>query len=67
MEDIILYTNHCPRCMILASKLKEKGIPYTEFTDVQKMLELGFDTVPVLQVGQQRYDFKDAIKIVGGM
>lgn len=67
MEDIILYTNHCPRCLILASKLKEKSIPYTEFTDVQKMLELGFDTVPVLQVGQQRYNFKDAIKIVGGM
>ena len=39
MENVILYTTHCPRCLILANKLQEKGIHYTEFTDVQKMLE----------------------------
>lgn len=50
-----------------ANKLQEKGIHYTEFTDVQKMLEMGMDMMPVLQVGEQQYGFKEAIKIVGGM
>lgn len=67
MENVILYTTHCPRFLILANKLQEKGIHYTEFTDVQKMLEMGMDMMPVLQVGEQQYGFKEAIKIVGGM
>lgn len=67
MENVILYTTHCPRCLTLANKLQEKGIHYTEFTDVQKMLEMGMDMMPVLQVGKKRYGFKEAIKIVGGM
>ena len=45
----------------------KKGIHYTEFTDVQKMLEMGMDMMPVLQVGKKQYGFKEAIKIVGGM
>lgn len=67
MENVILYTTHCPRCLILANKLKEKGIAYTEFTDKNKMLEMGMDMMPVLQVGNKRYNYKEAIKIVGGM
>ena len=43
------------------------SLHYTEFTDVQKMLEMGMDMMPVLQVGEQQYGFKEAIKIVGGM
>jgi len=31
------------------------------------MLEMGMDMMPVLQVGEQQYGFKEAIKIVGGM
>lgn len=67
MENVILYTTHCPRCLILANKLKEKDIAYTEFTDKNKMLEMGMDMMPVLQVGNKRYNYKEAIKIVGGM
>lgn len=67
MENVILYTTHCPRCLVLANKLQEKGIHYTEFTDVQKMFEMGMDMMPVLQVGKKQYGFKEAIKIVGGM
>lgn len=67
MENVILYTTHCPRCLILANKLKEKGVAYTEFTDKNKMLEMGLDMMPVLQIGNKQYGFKEAIKIVGGM
>ena len=67
MENVILYTTHCPRCIILADKLKEKNVQYTEFTDKNKMLEMGMDMMPVLQIGNKQYGFKEAMKIVGGM
>ena len=67
MENLILYTTHCPRCTILADKLKEKNVRYTEFTDKNKMLEMGMDMMPVLQIGNKQYGFKEAMKIVGGM
>lgn len=43
MEKVILYTTHCPRCKVLADKLNEKHVTYEEFTDKQKMLEMGMD------------------------
>lgn len=67
MENVILYTTHCPRCTILADNLKEKNVRYTEFTDKNKMLEMGMDMMPVLQIGNKQYGFKEAMKIVGGM
>ena len=67
MENVILYTTNCPRCTILVDKLKEKNVRYTEFTDKNKMLEMGMDMMPVLQIGNKQYGFKEAMKIVGGM
>lgn len=67
MEKVILYTTHCPRCKILADKLNEKHVTYEEFTDKQKMLEMGMDMMPVLQIGNAQYGFKEAMKLVGGM
>lgn len=67
MEKVILYTTHCPRCKVLADKLSEKHITYEEFTDKQKMLEMGMDMMPVLQIGNAQYGFKEAMKVVGGM
>lgn len=66
MENVILYTTHCPRCLILANKLEEKGIPYTEFTDKNKMIEMGMDMMPVLQIGNKQYGFKEAVEWVNG-
>lgn len=48
MGKIILYTNHCPRCTILEKKLQEKNISYETFTDVQQMIDMGFESMPVL-------------------
>ena len=66
MEKVILYTTHCPRCKVLSDKLNEKHVTYEEFTDKQKMLEMGMDMMPVLQVGKRRYNFKEAIQFVNG-
>ena len=51
--NIILYTTHCPQCNILEKKLQASGIEYTTSEDVQKMLELGFKSAPVLVVDDE--------------
>ena len=64
MRKIILYTSHCPRCAILEKKLQEKNIAYETFTDVQKMIDMGFESMPVLQVDGKKMLFKEAVKWV---
>ena len=64
MGKIILYTNHCPRCAILEKKLQEKNIAYETFTDVQKMIDMRFESMPVLQVDGKKMLFKEAVKWV---
>ena len=59
---IILYTTHCPKCKILEQKLKSKNIEYVEFTDVDKMIEMGFSMMPMLEVNGIIMDFATANK-----
>ena len=58
---IILYTTHCPKCNILMTKLNDKQISYTICEDVETMVALGFDTVPVLEVEGEYMEFKAAV------
>ena len=64
--NIVLYTTHCPQCKVLALKLKNKDIAYQEVDDVAVMQEKGFMSAPKLEVDGVVYDFKDAVKWVGG-
>lgn len=64
MEKIVMYSSGCPRCKTLKKKLDDAGIQYETFTDVQKMIDMGFTDVPVLEVDGQRMQFADAIKWV---
>lgn len=59
---IILYTTHCPKCRILEQKLKAKNIEYIEFTDVDKMIKMGFSMMPMLEVDGVIMDFAIANK-----
>ena len=59
---ITLYTTHCPKCKILTRKLTEKNIEYIEFTDVDKMIEMGFSVMPMLEVDGVIMDFGTANK-----
>lgn len=61
-----LYSNHCPRCKILESKLKGKNIQYEEMNDIDRMLEMGIMSVPVLEVEGIRMDFTAAVSWVNG-
>ena len=59
---IILYSTNCPKCKILEQKLKSKNIEYIEFTDVDKMIEMGFSVMPMLEVDGIVMDFGTANK-----
>ena len=59
---IILYSTNCPKCKVLEQKLKSKNIEYIEFTDVNKMIEMGFSVMPMLEVEGVIMDFGTANK-----
>lgn len=60
--NIILWSTHCPRCKVLTLKLQQKGIEYTENTDIEQMKEKGFKEVPKLEVNGMVMDFKEAVE-----
>lgn len=60
--NITLYTTHCPKCKVIEKKLESKKIQYTEETNIEKIEELGFVSVPVLQVDGEFLEFADANK-----
>ena len=63
--NVVLYSTHCPKCRVLETKLKQKGINYQEVNDVAIMQEKGFDFVPVLEIDGVVYSFKEAIEWIG--
>ena len=60
MPNVILYSTGCPKCNILKTKLKAKGIEYTENNDVDEMVKMGFMSAPILSVDGVTYTFADA-------
>ena len=62
---VILYSTHCPKCRVLETKLKQKGIDYEEVNDVELMMQKGFMTAPKLEVDGVVYDFKEAVEWIG--
>ena len=58
--EVKLYTTHCPKCMVLESKLKNKNINYIEITDTNIIIEKGYMSVPVLEVDDKVMNFTDA-------
>ena len=58
----ILYSTGCPRCKILKKKLSEMGVEYVENNNVDEMLALGFNDVPMLSVDGKLMNFSEAVK-----
>lgn len=65
-EKIIFHSSHCPRCKILETKLKQKGIEYEENNDIQVMLDKGLEMAPALEVDGKMMDFKEAVNWING-
>lgn len=64
INEILLYSTHCPKCRILEAKLRQKGIRYTEINEMEKIVATGFRSVPLLSVNGTIMDFSSAIKWV---
>lgn len=61
MNNIILFSTHCPRCLVLTKKLQAAGIQYNEINDIEIMKEKGFKEAPKLEVNGVIMDFKEAV------
>lgn len=58
--SVILYSTHCPKCEILATKLKSKDVDYEEVNDTDIMLSKGFMQLPMLEVDGKLMNFVEA-------
>ena len=71
MENIILYSTNCPKCKVITKKLQMKNLAFTEIdckadtTYIEMLSGKGFKGMPVLQVGDEFYDFAKANKWIG--
>lgn len=60
--EVILYSTHCPKCIVLEKKLNQKNVNYVEVNDVDIMQEKGFLQMPMLEVDNIMMDFVEANK-----
>lgn len=63
---IVLYSTNCPRCQVLKRKLEEKRIDFELETGVDKMLSLGIEIAPALQVDGKLMNFGEAVRWING-
>lgn len=64
---IVLYSTGCPRCNVLETKLKNKGILFEEVNDEDIMINKGFDSVPILEVDGNYMDFGKANEFINSL
>lgn len=63
-DRLILYSNDCPKCKILKTKLDEKNIQYEVFSDVKEMVKKGMMSMPMLEDNGKIMTFFEAIKYI---
>ena len=60
MGELILYTNGCPKCKVIKSKLEAKDIKFTESDNIDELISHDIQSFPVLKVGEEFLSFVDA-------
>ena len=61
----VIYTQeNCPKCKILKKKLNDKGIEYTECSDVSVLMSKDIEFTPMLEVDNNMMSYTDAVKWV---
>lgn len=61
---IKLYTTHCPKCRILETKLRQQNIEFEISTDIDEIIQKGFQAAPVLEIDGELIDYGKAIQWV---
>lgn len=65
--EVKVYSTHCPKCKVLCAKLEQKGVEYTEVTDVDYMMSIGINSLPMMQIdGGELIDYPTAIRWING-
>lgn len=71
MDNIKLYSTQCPKCRVITKKLEQKNIAFIEInckedtSSIEMLSAKGFKSMPVLQVGNEYFDFMKANKWIG--
>lgn len=60
--SVVLYTTGCPKCKILEAKLAQKGISFSIEENLDEMIELGYQSAPLLKVDDNIMEFGAAVK-----
>ena len=58
---IVLYSNHCPNCSILKAELQKAGIEYEECNDIDTMINMGLNEMPMLGVNGKLLTLQESI------
>lgn len=67
MKDIVLYTNHCPKCEILKEKLNSVGFDYDIEDNVETLHDMGFTHMPMLKIDDMILSYKQAFEYIDGI
>lgn len=62
--NVIVYTSNppCPKCKVLKKKFDDAGIEYDVFDNVEEMIDMGIENVPMIKVGDSELmNFKEAV------
>ena len=61
---ITLYSTGCPNCNILCGRLTNDKIEFTVSNDIDKLVEMGFQNAPILQIDDNFIDYAGAMKLL---
>lgn len=65
---VTLYSTHCPKCMVLEQKLKQKNISFEVVDDTDAVVEYGREhnikSAPILEIDGEPLDFMKALKFI---
>ena len=67
---INLYSTHCPKCIVLEKKLKNKNISYNlkdKQEDIDYLIRKGFMSAPILEIDDELYNFEQAIEYINNL
>ena len=65
---ITLYSTNppCPKCQVLHQKLTMTGREFSVVEDTQKLIDMGFETAPILEVDGKFMEFNEAVAWLRG-
>lgn len=61
IDKVILYSNSCPKCIVLAKALQHNNIAYETCNNMEIIKTRGINSVPALDVGGIVKNFIEAL------